>query len=158
MIPADLSTLDDIAEAVHPSHPEDTTVFAERLRLYPEGCHVLERDRAIAGYVISHPWSGAPPALNTLINELPPAPTTYYVHDLALLPSARGNGAGAAIVGRLIDHARQTGCATVSLVAVNGSAPFWHKLGFIRTTEESLREKLKGYGDDAVLMRARIST
>jgi hypothetical protein len=44
------------------------------------------------------------------------------------------------------------------LVAVNGSAPFWHKLGFIRTTEESLREKLKGYGDDAVLMRARIST
>jgi ribosomal protein S18 acetylase RimI-like enzyme len=156
MTPADLSTVDDIAEAVHPLHPENTTVFAERLRLYPEGCHVLESSRVIAGYVISHPWSGDPPALDTLVNALPAAPATYYIHDLALLPSARGNDAGATIIGRLIDHARQAGFATVSLVAVNGSEPFWHKLGFIRAADESLHKKLRSYGGDAALMRARI--
>ena len=127
----DLPRAAAIAAVVHPDFPEDDAVFAERLRLYLHGCHVLMGDDTVAGYILSHPWhDGAPPALNTLLGRLPPSPPVYYIHDLALMHSARRGGAGAAIVRDLIAHARQAGFLSAALVAVNDSKSFWHRLGF----------------------------
>ncbi len=42
MTEADLPAVCDIADRVHVSYPEDDTVFAERLRIYPAGCAVFE--------------------------------------------------------------------------------------------------------------------
>lgn len=151
----DLQTVCDIAEVVHPSHPEDATVFAERLALYPHGCHVLEDEAGVLdGYAVSHPWHDAgPPALNSLLQRLPPAPTAYYIHDIALLPAARGSGAAEAIVTALIDHARQRGLSGVALVAVNGSEAFWQKHGFQLARNEGIAAKVRSYGADARSMR-----
>ncbi|MDU3046646.1 GNAT family N-acetyltransferase, partial [Bradyrhizobium sp.] len=103
----DLASVDVIAARVHPSYPEDHAVFAERLRLHATGCRVLMTGGEIAGYVISHPWHlGEPPALNALLGGLPEAAATYYVHDLALLPDARGSGAASWIVAQLVRQAR----------------------------------------------------
>jgi hypothetical protein len=41
MTPNDLPRVAEIAAAVHLSFPEDATVPAERLHLYPRGCLVL---------------------------------------------------------------------------------------------------------------------
>jgi ribosomal protein S18 acetylase RimI-like enzyme len=153
MTASDLSRVVDIAAAVHPAFPEHAAVFAERLRLCPQGCHVLEREGAIAGYVISHPWTDAPPALDTLLARLPDRPSTYYIHDLALLPAVRGNGAANAIVALLTDHARREKFATVSLVAVNNSERFWRKHGFDVVHDDALAGKLRSYGEDARRMR-----
>ena len=146
----DLPRAAAIAAVVHPDFPEDDAVFADRLQLYPQGCHVLMRDDTVAGYILSHPWhDGAPPALNTLLGRLPPSPPVYYIHDLALMHSARRGGAGAAIVRDLIAHARQAGFLSAALVAVNDSESFWHRLGF-RPAGSSVN--LASYGGNARYM------
>ncbi len=152
MTSADLPTVIDIAAVVHPSLPEDTAIFAERLKLYSDGCYVFERRHVIEGYVVSHSWAGEPPALNKLLGKLPAAPTTYYFHDIALLPAARGGGAASDIVVRLAVHARAQGFATVSLVAVGGSAGFWQKHDFAVVEGSAPAAKLASYGGGARLM------
>jgi len=153
MTAADLPAVNALAERIHPSFPEDATVFAERLRLYPDGCRVYERGNGIEAYVLSHPWLHAePPALNSLLGKLPAAPSTYYIHDLALAPEVQGSGAGAAVVTWLAAHALASGLSGMSLIAVNGSSGFWKRQGFEVTRAPSLDAKLKSYGDDAVFM------
>lgn len=158
MTSADLAGAGKVADVVHAdAFPEDAAVFAERLKLYPQGCWILEKDAAIVGYILSHPWHDTPPALNTLLKALPEKPTTYYIHDLALLPSARGSGAGAVIARQTLEQARQAGFTQASLVSVHGSAPFWQRFGFQRIDDAKLRSKLESYHDaDAALMRVRL--
>ena len=145
----DLSAVGELAARIHPSFPEDAEVFAERLRLYPEGCHVYANQNSLTAYVLSHPWRAldAPP-LNSLLGELPAGLATYYIHDLALAGEARGTGAAAAIVDALTEHASKTGYRTMSLVAVNGSAWFWRRRGFARLDIAALADKLRSYGDE----------
>jgi GNAT superfamily N-acetyltransferase len=159
MAPQDLGPVQRVAECVHVAHPEDPEVFAERLRLYRHGCHVLDQDGAILGYAIAHPWRFAePPALNTRLDALPVAATTYYVHDVALLPEGRGRGHAAEAARRLAAHARAEDFATMTLVAVNRSRSFWEKLGFRGRAVPGLETKLQSYGPDAVLMVRHLTT
>ena len=142
----DLPVVEAIAATVHPSFPEDLAVFAERLRLYPDGARLLELDGVPAGYLLSHPWRlGKMPALNSLLGALPADADTYYLHDLALLNKARGTGAAAMIVGDMLRHAKAAGYGSMSLAAVNGSLPFWYKHGFRAVAAPDLAEELSGY-------------
>ena len=153
MTPADLSQVLAIAGVVHAAYPEDSAVFAERLRLYPAGCLVCESAGRVIGYAISHPWrAGAPPALNSLLGEVPARASTYYIHDIALLPEARGVGAGVAIVARLVEQARAAGLASMSLVAVSGTVGFWERLGFRAVEEPALADQLRSYDEAACFM------
>jgi GNAT superfamily N-acetyltransferase len=156
MAEADLAAVLAVAAVVHPDFPEDASVFAERLRLWPAGCFVLAADDAptpLAGYVVSHPWrAGSPPALNRLLGALPDGADTFYLHDLALMPVARNSGAGAEIVERLARTARHAGFATISLVAVGGSAGFWTRRGFFVIEDPALTQKLVSYGGAARFM------
>ena len=149
----DLPAVEVIAAKVHPGFPEDTAVLAERQRLYPEGTRLLEVDGEPTGYILSHPWPfKALPALNSLLGAIPAGADTYYLHDLALLPTARGTGAAAMIVGDILRHARLHGFPSASLVAVNGSLPFWYKHGFRTLDVPELADKLLGYEAAARLM------
>ena len=153
---SDLDRVEAIAAKVHPNFPEDRDVLADRLRLWPSGCRILEKDGSAAGYLFSHPWSyGGPPALNTRIAALPAAPDTYYLHDLALLPEERGKGFGQALVAALAGAVVPT-FPTLSLVAVNGSAPFWRSCGFAAFDDPALAGKLASYGPDARFMARRL--
>src|SRR6478735_1660464 len=108
MTRADIPSLMSIAAVAHPSYPESEAVFDERLLLFPSGCRaLLGVDGRLHGYVVSHPWRDAAPVpLNTLLVALPPQPATLYLHDLALLPAARGTGAADEVVRLLIELAR----------------------------------------------------
>jgi GNAT superfamily N-acetyltransferase len=152
MTEGDLPHVGEVAALVHPAYPEDAAVFAERLALCPDGCHVLVSRGALAGYVISHPWRDDPPALNTMLGALPAQVSTYYIHDIALLPEMRGTKAAQEIVTRLIGHARAAGLPAVSLIAVNDSQAFWQRMGFARVDDGMLGAKLKSYGGDACFM------
>jgi len=153
MTAEDLTQVQALADEIHVNHPEDFEVLAERQRLYPQGCLMLTEDRRAIGYALTHPWKlGEPPPLNELLGELPSAPTTYYIHDVALLPVARSKGYAAQVASRLIAHARTAGFGNLSLVAVNKSQAFWEKVGFRVLAVAGLEAKLASYGPDAVLM------
>jgi GNAT superfamily N-acetyltransferase len=153
----DLEQVNRIAAAVHPSFYEEPAVLAERHELYRHGSYLFEIGERPTGYVLSHPWLfGHPPALNTLLHELPPAADTFYIHDLALLPVARRVGAASFIVEALVKHAAAEGYPTVSLVAVNGSQPFWSRLGFEVVSRPELDAHLQTYEPAAALMMRRL--
>lgn len=153
----DLEAVFDIANKVHPGFFESLEVLSEKQSLYRNGCLLLEIAEQPRGYVLSHPWRlGDLPPLNTLLGNLPEAADTYYIHDLALLPLARGVGAADRVIAALTKHAAAMGFASMALVAVNGSAGFWQRHGFAVEERPELADKLRGYEAEARYMVRRL--
>lgn len=147
---ADLAAVRAIAAAVHPAYPEDDAVFAERLALFPQGCLMLDR----GGYVLAHPWRhAAPPALNTRLGVLPAAPEVLYLHDIALLPAARGQGMARAALGLLEAVAAAQRLGEIALVSVGEAGAFWAAQGFAAAALPELADKLASYDARAAYMR-----
>lgn len=146
-----------ISDEVHGRFTERPEIYAERLRLYPAGCFVFEQAGEIIGYLVSHPWHhGRPPALNVLLGDIPDTADTYYLHDIALLPKARGSGAGAAAVALVLDRAAGAGLRTVTLTAINGADSFWATQGFVYVDDDAVKAKLGSYGSDSYFMERRL--
>lgn len=153
MTGADLSAVDTIAAAVHPGLFERPEVLAEKLLLYPDGAWLCESGGTACGYLLSHPWPAQTvPPLDAPLGAIPPDVGTYYLHDLALLPAARGLGAAGAIVRTALAHAAAAGFRTASLVAVNDSRAFWELRGFAVAEVPDLAAKLAAYEPDACYM------
>lgn len=159
MTSADLPAVARVAAIVHPLYPEADAVFAERLRLYPSGSRVLVDDAgAVQGYAASHPWrQGAIPPLDSLLGSLPPDADSYYIHDIAVLPAARGQGAAQDCVAALADHAARAGFVTMSIVAIAGTQAFWEKQGFRVVDLPELTAKLASYDSAARYMRRTLA-
>jgi GNAT superfamily N-acetyltransferase len=152
MRPADIPAIFAVSQRVHVDHPERGAVLAEKFSLFPAGCFVLAVHEEVVGYAFSHPWHGAPPALDTLLGALPAAPSRYFIPDVTLDAGVRGKGYAAAIVPKLVDAARAFGVPRLMLVAVNGAEGFWSQFGF-RAVEGALqREAQAKYGAGAVAM------
>lgn len=152
MTQADIPAVSYVASIAHVDFPEDDAVFAERQRLAPEGCWILEQGEEPIGYILSHPWHfGSVPSLNMLLENIPADADTFYIHDLALLPQARGTGAARKIVELLIEQTQSY--PSITLVAVNGSLPFWSKFGFEIKDLAELKAKLLSYDEDARYMQ-----
>ena len=160
MTPVDIPQVVAIAAKVHPGFYEEEAVFAERQRLFPAGAALLEQAGRGVGYVLSHPWlADDPPKLNALLGSIPTpvsAHHTYYIHDLALLPSVRGTRAAGAAVDSLAALARSLAYPSMTLVAVNGSHRFWEKNGFRAVDRPTLSHRLLSYERSATLMVRRI--
>ncbi|MEF2552342.1 GNAT family N-acetyltransferase [Aurantimonas sp. A2-1-M11] len=156
MKPGDLRAAIDLADRVHPGLPEEEAVFADRLRLFPAGCLVLE-DAAggVAGYAIAHPWTeGAPPKLDTVLGTLPQPADRFFIHDVVVAPEMRGQGLAAPAVERLLEEADTT-YASAALVSVYGTVPFWTRFGFVEAPDALPDGALAAYGRDARFMIRR---
>ncbi|MCO6416449.1 GNAT family N-acetyltransferase [Siccirubricoccus sp. KC 17139] len=150
---ADLPAVCALADALHPEHPEPPEVFAERLELAPEGCRVLAGEGALVGYAIGHGWSGtAPPPLGARLGALPARPGAFHLHDVALLPAARGGGHATAVLAAL-----SAGWLLVTLVAVADAVPYWLRQGF-RDRPCADPAALASYGEGARFMARRSVT
>lgn len=153
MAASDIPSVAAISDAVHGDLTESAGVFAERLALYSAGCFLLDRDGEAAGYLVSHPWPRRSPVpLDVLIGAIPGDADSYYLHDLALLPAARGSGAGVAVIRQALAHAAHAGFREASLVAVNGADSFWAGQGFAPVDDAALARKLASYGEGTVFM------
>jgi GNAT superfamily N-acetyltransferase len=154
LTPADLGALMAIAGLAHPALPERVDVFAEKLRLFPAGCRKLMRAGRLSGYAISHPWRcAAPPQLDTVLGVLPADADCLFIHDIALAPEARGDGAAAVFLGHALAVAAAAGLPAITLVAAYGTARLWRRYGFVALTDPALGRKLACYGEQAVYMR-----
>ncbi|GJD60395.1 hypothetical protein MPEAHAMD_0531 [Methylobacterium frigidaeris] len=128
--------------------------MAERLRLCPEGCFALTADGDLLGYAVGHPWfARSVPELDTLLGFLPEPAGAWCIHDVALLPEARGRGGAAELVGLMRDEARRRGLPAMVLVAVGNAAGFWHRHGF----RPILEAPPSGYGAGATLMMREVA-
>ena len=150
----DIDGVQRVATEIHPDLPEKIEVFAERTKLFPEGCLALvdhESDE-LCGYAISHPVRrGQLPALNTLLLEPASFADTYYIHDIAILPKYRGLGHAQTGISRLLAVAQPY--ETTCLISVYGTSQFWSRFDFVEgEADEALKEKLLGYGDGAVYL------
>ena len=153
----DLTAIHRIGEALHPSLPERPDVIAEKLHLFPPGCMVLCEASRIVGYGLSHPWRlhDIPP-LDTPLCALPTDPDCLFVHDVALLPEARGRGKLAGLLAHLTTVARERRLNHIALVSVYGTHVVWSRLGFTITDTPQLRAALQSYGPGARYMVRRI--
>lgn len=146
----DLASVSAISDAVHGRFTEPVAVYAERLALYPTGCLVLEQRGEVAGYLITHPWHrDAPPKLGAI----PAHADSFYLHDIALLSSARGAGAARAALDFVKARAGALGLSDIALMAVGGADRFWAAYGF----DYVPREADPSYGAGAHLMRMPIA-
>lgn len=66
-----------------------------------------------------------------------------YLQDVAVLKTERGAGTGKALVGALCRRLRRDGIDWIALIAQDGSAPFYRKLGF-RPLANALPMLIKG--------------
>ncbi len=151
---ADLPAVVAIADEVHGVFTEPLAVYAERLALYPDGCRIFEAGGTIAGFLVTHPWyRDAAPKIGAMLERIPEATGSYYLHDIALLPSARGTGAGAAAMAFVLEQAAAAGCDEVMLVAVHGADSYWSAQGFAYAAPGEDGP----YGPGSHLMRRRVS-
>ncbi|WP_440641134.1 GNAT family N-acetyltransferase [Bradyrhizobium sp. PUT101] len=151
--PSDLPAIGAIAARIHPELPEGPEVFAEKMRLYPDGCRVLVAGDEIAGYGLAHPWKQHQiPPLDRFLERLPGDADCLYVHDIAVLPDRRG-GVARAYMTAIAELARASGIATLALVSVYTTRPLWERLGFRPVAADAaLRAKLASYGEGATYM------
>jgi GNAT superfamily N-acetyltransferase len=154
MMAADLAAVAALSTRVHPNYPERPEVLAEKFRLFPKGCFTLVDSEGIRGYCFSHPWKkGAPPSLDTLLGTMPSDADSYFIHDLTLDASMRKRNLAARLVPSLVQAARDAKLAHMALVAVNGSSPFWSRMGFRATEDEAIQQAARAkYDSGAVHM------
>lgn len=150
---ADVGKIASIAASIHTSLPERPEVLEEKMALFGAGCLVFADDSDVVGYGLSHPWVlDDAPALDSFIQRLPHRPNCLFIHDVAILPGARGAGLTGAYVSKVVGMAVGIGLDVLALVSVYGTGRVWERHGFKIRAVSSLAPKLAGYGSDAVYM------
>jgi GNAT superfamily N-acetyltransferase len=152
MTAADLPAALALQAAGYPPPLHDgQAAFASRLVVAPDWCWAAESDGKLDGYLLSHPWpSFSPPAPDTVLERAEGG--VWYIHDLSIAGHARGQGVGRALIEACL--AAHPGVGRSELIAVEGAAPFWERLGWARVDAlpESLASKVAGYGPAAIYM------
>src|SRR5690606_2413851 len=111
--------------------PESAASMLAKLRATPATCFVAQGPAGVAGYLVAVPvaYPGLP-ALAAPTLSVPAQPDALYLHDLALPASARGTGAGQALVQQALAQARAARLPLACLVAIQQSAAYWRRFGF----------------------------
>ena len=93
-------------------------MLGRKLEFAPRACWLAHMDEVAVGYVFAHPWSdaGAPPLHAPLV--LPAAADRGFVHDLAVLPAARGLGVAATLFACVRAWSSAAGHRGMRLVAL----------------------------------------
>lgn len=158
LVESDIDTLDKIARQIHPTLPERKEVFAEKLRLFPEGCFKLMWKGKMVGYAISHPWKlFSIPPLDAFLQALPQDPDCIYIHDVAVLREARGRNAAGLFISKVSQVARECGISHLACVSVYGTDVLWSRFGFRVVMNDVIAAKLEGYGNTAKYMAADLA-
>lgn len=153
LLPSDLDSVNRIADLIHTSLYERPEVFDEKVRLFPSGCRKLISGTHIVGYGISHPWMlYSIPPLDEFLEHLPPNPQCLYLHDIVVLPEARGYGASAQYVDDIKRLAKTMNIRALALVSVYGTDVLWGRFGFRVVQTTKLNRKLVSYGATAKYM------
>jgi hypothetical protein len=152
----DLAEVQRISDLLHPDYPERDDVVAEKLMLSPATHFMAVDESGVArGYAVSYPWiANDMPQLDVFIRKLPDKPEVLYIHDVALLPSARGGPLVPDLLQRLSKVGREQGLSGFTLAAMYGSEAAWFQRGFWRVEARGkLVDQLAPYGPAVFMSR-----
>jgi N-acetylglutamate synthase-like GNAT family acetyltransferase len=111
----------------------------------------------VVGYGISHPWKlFSIPPLDEFLGAIPEDADCIYIHDVAVLPDARGHQAAAHYLKLIRNIAAGLSIAKLACVSVYGTDVLWSRYGFKAAICESMTSKLRTYGDSAKYMIADV--
>jgi ribosomal protein S18 acetylase RimI-like enzyme len=136
------------AECYPPSMLESEEVFRARLALAPATCWIWSpAPESAAAYLFS--YLSNKDAITPLGAEfkLASTPDCLYLHDLAVAPRARGQGAANTLVAAALGHARAENLVWSALVSVQQSQAFWDGLGYtaVEVRQSPAKENLDSY-------------
>src|SRR3990167_10818961 len=149
----DYEHVDDVVEVQKLSYREDLheegDIYVEKLKFYPKGSVVALHENRVVGYIVTFPWDDTVPQLNSTGLSMPEKITRYWLNDMAIAPTHRGQGVSKLILSKVAQIAREESVDVVSLVCISPeSEKFWQKIGFSSTFHEPLAEEtLAKYGD-----------
>lgn len=152
----DLAEVQRISDLIHPDYPERDDVVAEKLMLSPSTHFMAVDESGVArGYAAAYPWiTNDMPKLDTFIRKLPDKSEVLYIHDVALLPSARGGPLVPDLLKRLSKAARVQNLVGFTLAAMYGSETAWFRHGFWRVQAKGkLVDQLAPYGPAVFMSR-----
>lgn len=138
---------------------ESPEALLSKRRLSPQSCWLAEENGHALGYLFTHPWHDTtPPALDKVLPGLPENSDTFFLHDLAIHPTARSRGVAQALLQQAMEWAKAHRYRKAMLVAVQDSHSFWQRHGFAlkQGTSAALHEKLLAYGEGAACLVASI--
>src|SRR5262249_10292041 len=99
------------------------------------------------------PWRlNSIPPLDKFLESLPAEPDCIFIHDVVVLPHARGHRAGERFVETIVAVARKWDIANLALVSVYNTHPLWMKCGFKVFDRPDLAEMIQSYGATARYM------
>ena len=156
MTAKDIAEVQRISDLIHPDYPERDEVVAEKLMLAPASHFIAEDAEGIVrGYAVSYPWiANDMPQLDQFIRRLPDKAEVLYIHDVALLPSARGGPLVSELLKRLSKVARSQGLGGFTLAAMYGSETAWFRHNFWRVeARDKLVDQLAPYGPAVFMSR-----
>lgn len=136
---------------------ENRAAFLSRIEIDGSCCLAATREGVLVAYILAHGWvRAAPPAVGTILPRHA-AMEVLFIHDLAVAPFGRGTGAGGLLVAASIALAEKFGLHRAELIAVEGAAGYWRRLGFTETScSPALAAKVAGYGPAATWMTRAI--
>lgn len=128
MTPADLPAVLAIQQSCYPPSMNETeATIRDRLACAPGFAWIALLNENPAAYLMTYPSkTGKVTPLGGAF-DIPQAPDCLYVHDLAVSPTAGGNGLGAALVRHALGSSRWPAAA---LVCVQDARQFWLQQGF----------------------------
>lgn len=131
---------------------EEETVLRSKCQSAPHFNVVcLDENHRVLGYLLNHPWDDEePPGLHETI-QTDKAFKSWHLHDLAISPFARGKGVANMLVQHVITQLQTMPIESISLIAVQGSAPFWSRYGF--TVQKTPAAVSASYGEAALWMK-----
>lgn len=129
---------------------EDKEAFFSRLEVAAPYCLAATLDDVLVGYLLAHGWpSQSPPVVGALLPHEAPG-EILYIHDLAVSSGGRGLAIGRMLMQSAFEMAAQDGFQKAELIAVEGAASYWRKLGFVDAAcSEELALKVASYGSGA---------
>jgi hypothetical protein len=153
----DLESVDRIASIIHTKLAERPEVLAEKIELFPEGCRKLVFGGAMMGYGLSHPWKlFSAPALDKFFVSIPGNADCIQIHDIAVLPEARGLRSVAHYVALVRALASEMKLQKLACVSVYNTEALWSRYGFNVDARESVACKMIGYGPTAKYLIADV--
>ncbi len=156
----DLNQVMRIQAACYPAHfNEAAEIFAQRIADCGKSSWLALRDGQALAYLFSYPSLAG--KVCPLGSEFSPvrAANCLYLHDMAVLPQAHGQGIASALLSNAMQYARRRDINQSALVAVQNSAPFWQKLGYQASypLDPAQQQNLLSYGEDAVYLFRHIA-
>jgi len=130
---------------------EPLSLFEEMLRDSPKTHFIVMDVGKPAGYCFAHPTFKICRDFEKGCGILMGEEDAYYLHDLCVSPDYRGQGVAKILYEAQYKKAKSMGFDMMSGVAVQGSMPFWEKLGF------SKREPYVYMGADGFYMTCELA-